>query len=350
MNGSGRTEGRCVIETIPTFLAASGGFALGIDLRVPAGCAVASPTHIRPRMKTRSLLSALVLAGLSYAAETLCAQTSLIAPGAKLERLAADYLFTEGPATDSVGNVYFTDQPNDRIVKWDAKTGALTDWLKPAGRANGMYFDREGNLVACADEKNELWSISPDKKVTVLVKDFGGKLLNGPNDVWIRPDGALYFTDPLYRRNYWKRDPKSEQAGQHVYFLPADRKEAKPVATDLRQPNGLIGSPDGKTLFVADIGGNKTYSYSVQKDGSLTDKKLFCEQGSDGMTLDAEGNVYLTGRGVSVYDKTGKKVEQIAVPENWTANVTFGGTERNILFITASKSAFTLQMRVKGAN
>ena len=300
-------------------------------------------------MKTRSLLSALVVAGLSFAADTLCAQQSLIAAGAKLERLPADFKFTEGPATDSVGNVYFTDQPNDRIVKWDAKTGALSDWLKPAGRANGMYFDREGNLIACADEKNELWSISPEKKATVLVKDFGGKLLNGPNDLWIRPDGALYFTDPLYKRDYWKRDPKMQQAGQHVYFVSADHKEVKPVATDLKQPNGIIGSADGKTLFVADIGAGKTYSFAVQKDGSLSDKKLFCEQGSDGMTLDAEGNVYLTGRGVSIYDKTGKKVEQIEVKESWTANVTFGGTERNILFITASKSAYTLQMRVKGA-
>lgn len=301
-------------------------------------------------MKTRSLLSALVLAGLSFAADTLCAQQSPIAAGAKLEKLSSDYKFTEGPATDSVGNVYFTDQPNDRIVKWDAKTGALTDWLKPAGRANGMYFDRDGNLLACADEKNELWSISPDKKVTVLVKDFGGKLLNGPNDLWIRPDGALYFTDPLYKRDYWKRDGASQQAGQHVYFISADRKEVKPVATDLKQPNGIIGTPDGKTLFVADIGANKTYSFAIEADGSLKDKKLFCEQGSDGMTLDAEGNVFLTGRGVTIYDKTGKKVENVAVPEGWTANVTFGGTDRNVLFVTAMKSVFTLQMRVKGAH
>ena len=102
-------------------------------------------------------------------------------------------------------------------------------------------------------------------------------------------------------------------------------------------------------MLFRSIGAGKTDSFAVQKDGSLSDKKLFCEQGSDGMTLDAEGNVYLTGRGVSIYDKTGKKVEQIEVKESWTANVTFGGTERNVLFFTASKSAYTLQMRVKGA-
>lgn len=273
----------------------------------------------------------------------------IIAEGATLRKLADGFAFTEGPAADKDGHVFFTDQPNDRIVRWDAATGEVTDWLKPAGRSNGMYFDRDGNLLACADEKNELWSISPDRKVTVLVKDFGGKLLNGPNDLWIRPDGNLYFTDPLYKRPYWQRDPAMQQPGQFVYFFDRKSGKATPVATDLTQPNGLIGTPDGKTLYVADIGARKTYSYSVQPDGTLTDKKLFCELGSDGMTLDTEGNVYLTGRGVSVFDKTGNKVEQIDVPEGWTANVTFGGKDRDLLFITASKGVYGLKMRVKGA-
>jgi gluconolactonase len=282
---------------------------------------------------------------------TLClgAESSIIAPGATLQKLGGDYSFTEGPAVDEQGNVFFTDQPNDRIVKWESATGALSDWLKPAGRANGMYFDKEGNLIACADEKNELWSIAPDKKVTVLVKDHDGKLLNGPNDLWIRPDGALYFTDPLYKRPYWKRDPAMQQAGQYVYFVSADRKSAKPVATDLKQPNGIIGTPDGKTLYVADIGARKTYAYNIEADGVLAGKRLFCESGSDGMTLDKEGNVYLTGRGVLVFDKAGKQIETIPVPEGWTANVTFGGKERDLLFITASKSIYGVKTRVKGA-
>ncbi len=274
---------------------------------------------------------------------------SLIADGAKLQKLGDGYAFTEGPAADRDGNVFFTDQPNDRIVRWDAATGELTDWLKPAGRSNGMYFDRDGNLLTCADDENQLWSIRPDKQVTVLIKDFNGKLLNGPNDLWIRPDGNLYFTDPLYRRPYWRRDPAMQQAGQHVYYL--DRKSGKvtPVATDLTQPNGVIGTPDGKTLYVADIGARKTYAYAIQPGGTLTDKQLFCELGSDGMTLDTEGNVYLTGRGVSVFDRTGKKIEQIDVPEGWTANVTFGGKDRDLLFITASKAVYGLKLRVKGA-
>src|SRR5262245_44199109 len=208
------------------------------------------------------------------------ADSRIIAPGAMLEKLAGGFDFTEGPAADKDGNVFFTDQPNDRIGKWNAADGTTGDWLKPCGRCNGTYFDKDGNLIACADEKNELWSIAPDNRVTVLVKDFDGKLLNGPNDLWIRPDGAVYFTDPLYKRPYWKRDPAMQQDGQHVYFLPADRKNPKRVATDLKQPNGIIGTPDGKTLYVADIGAGRTHAYGVQSDGSLTNKQLFCELGS----------------------------------------------------------------------
>jgi len=284
-------------------------------------------------------------------AALLCApfvQAGLLAPGETVKKLSGDFEFTEGPAADRAGNIYFTDQPNDRIVRWDAKTGAFSDWMKPAGRSNGTHFDAKGNLLACADEKNELWSITPDHKVTVLVKDFGGKLLNGPNDVWPRPAGGLYFTDPLYPRPYWKRDPKRQPDGEHVYFLAADKKTLTPVATDLKQPNGIVGTPDGKTLYIADIGAGKTYAYAVETDGSLTGKRLFCGLGSDGMTIDTEGNVYLTGKGVTVFDKTGKQIDHLDIPEPWTANVTFGGKDRDLLFITASTSLYGAKLRVKG--
>jgi gluconolactonase len=159
----------------------------------------------------------------------------------------------------------------------------------------------------------------------------------------------MYITDPLYARPYWKRNPARQQDGQHVYFLGDPRKTLQRVANDLKQPNGIIGTPDGKILYVADIGAGKTYSYGVQADGSLTGKQLFCNLGSDGMTLDERGNVYLTGKGVTVFDKSGKQIDQIAVEEPWTANVTFGGKDRDLLFITASKSIYGLKMSVKGA-
>jgi gluconolactonase len=275
------------------------------------------------------------------------AEIEIIAPGAKLEKLTGDCKFTEGPAVDKKGNVYFTDQPNDRILKWSVKD-ELTTWMQPSGRANGLYFDKKGNLWACADENNELWCIKSPKKKKVLFNDYQKKRLNGPNDLWIAPDGGIYFTDPFYKRPWWKHTAM-EQDIQAVYHLSADRKVLRRVADDLKQPNGIIGTPDGKTLYVADIGAGKTYVYTIQKDGSLAHKKLFCEMGSDGMTLDEQGNLYLTGRGVPVFDKTGKKIAQIDVDEPWTANVCFGGKDMKSLFITASKSLYRLRMQVKGA-
>jgi len=271
----------------------------------------------------------------------------IIAPGAKVKKLADGFKFTEGPAVDADGNIFFTDQPNDRICKWSVD-GKLSDFLKPAGRSNGLYFDKRGNLLACADMDNQLWSINPDGKATVLVKDYKGKLLNGPNDLWEDLKGGIYFTDPLYKRNYWTRNPAMQQDGQHVYYLTPGRRKLLRVTDDLVQPNGIIGTPDGRLLYVADIGDRKTYVYNIESNGTLSGKKLFCSMGSDGMTIDNEGNIYLTGRGVTVFNPAGEKIEHIPIDAGWTANVTFGGTDRDMLFITAQTSVYGLQMRVKG--
>jgi gluconolactonase len=222
----------------------------------------------------------------------------IIAPWSKVEKLADGFLFTEGPAADAYGNIYFTDQPNDRIMCWSL-SDKLSVFMQPSGRSNGLSFDKEGNLWACADQKNELWCISPDKKVTVIPSKYKNKRLNGPNDLWNTPEGGLYFTDPFYKRTWWDHDTMP-QPSQAVYYLQPDHKTILKVIDDLKQPNGIVGTPDGKILFVADIGGNKTWSFSINKDGSLGNKKLFCEMGSDGMTLDSMGNIYLTGTGVSI--------------------------------------------------
>jgi len=270
----------------------------------------------------------------------------IIAAGAKVKKLAGGFKFTEGPAVDAEGNVFFTDQPNNRIHKWSVD-GKLSVFHDKPGRANGLYFDKKGNLLACADLDNELWSIDMNGKVTVLVKEYKGKKLNGPNDLWIDLKGGIYFTDPFYKRPYWNRGPM-EQDGQHVYYLYPDRKELIRVTEDLVTPNGIIGTPDGRKLYVADLGARKTYVYNINAEGTLSGKKLFCSMGSDGMTIDNEGNIYLTGKGVTVFNAAGEKIEHIDIDAGWTANVCFGGRDRKTLFITAQESLFAILMRVKG--
>lgn len=273
------------------------------------------------------------------------------APGAELTLVADGYEFTEGPAADAEGNIYFTDQPNDSILKWSVDTGKVTEFMKPAGRSNGLDFDSEGMLIACADEKSQLWRIDPKtKSTTVLVENFNAKLLNGPNDVWVAPDGGMYFTDPFYKRPYWENREKPDQEKQRVFYLAKGAKAPVIADENLVQPNGIVGTADGKTLFVADIGDNKTYRYDSAADGTLSNRKVFCEMGSDGMTLDTAGNLYLTGKGVIVFDKDGKKLGEIPVPEGWTANVTFGGKNMKTLFITAMDSLYSLEMAVDGVN
>ncbi|MDR2921342.1 MAG: SMP-30/gluconolactonase/LRE family protein [Tannerella sp.] len=275
---------------------------------------------------------------------------NVVLPGATVKKLAGGFKFTEGPAVDKDGNVYFTDQPDDRIWKWSAETGELSAFLEPAGRANGLYFDRSGNLLSCSDMDNEIWQIDMDGNHIVLVAGFQGKKLNGPNDLWVCPDGGIYFTDPLYKRDYWTRDPEMQQDGQHVYYLSPDRGEPVRVANDLEQPNGIIGTPDGKKLYVADIRAGKTYVYDIQPDGIPANKSLFVPMGSDGMTIDKDGNIYLTGKGVTVFNPRGEQIAYIPVEAGWTANVCFGGKDRKTLFITASEYLYSIRMNVEGVS
>lgn len=295
----------------------------------------------------RYLLSFTILLSFCAAIAQESGQSKLLAKGATPELVASDYKFTEGPAVDGEGNVFFTDQPNNRILKWTPGAG-VTVFMENAGRANGLYFDRLGNLLACADEKNELWLIDANKNVTVLVRDYNGKKLNGPNDLWVDSKGGVYFTDPFYKRDYWTRTEK-EIESEDVYYLSPDRKKLTMVMDGFKRPNGIVGTPDGKKLYVADIGDSKTYVFDIASDGSLSNRKLIAPMGSDGMTLDSKGNIYLTGKGVTIFDPSGKQVGHIPIAEPWTANVCFGGKDGKTLFVTASKSVYTVAMRVKGA-
>ena len=294
------------------------------------------------------LANTLVFIFLLHAAHTGVSQSkeksTVVAPGAAPVLVSSEFEFTEGPAADAEGNVYFTDQPNDKIMKWSTD-GKLSVFMEGAGRSNGLYFDKKGNLFSCADQDNQLWMIDKDKKVTVLVKDFEGKKLNGPNDLWVDDKGGVYFTDPFYKRDYWNRTEK-EIEEENVYYLSPERKLSV-AASGFVRPNGIVG--DGKRLYVADINARKTYVYNIQSDGSLTGRKLFAEMGSDGMTVDSNGNVYLTGKGVTVFNSRGEQIENINIDAPWTANVCFGGKDRKTLFVTASKSVYTVRMKVRGS-
>lgn len=273
--------------------------------------------------------------------------TDPVAEGAVPRVLGEGYAFTEGPTADRDGNVFFTDQPNNRILRWEAGSGAISEWRKPAGRSNGMAFDRRGGLIACADEKNQLWRFPPNGPPEVLVGTYDGKPLNGPNDVFVHRSGRLYITDPFYKRPWWGPDATPGQSVQAVYLWEENRPLRR-VDADLKQPNGVAGTPDGKILYVSDIGAGITYRYDIATDGTLRNRREFYRQGSDGMTVDTEGNLYLTGRGVTVIGPDGQLRRQIDIPEGWTANVTFGGKDRRTLFVTASTRVYGLAMRVRG--
>jgi Gluconolactonase len=264
----------------------------------------------------------------------------------KVTKITGGYKFTEGPAVAPDGRVFFTDQPNDKIYIWNEKGNTIETFLNSAERANGTYFDKKGNLLACADLHNRLVSFDKKGLPTTLFENFNGRHLNGPNDLWIAPNSGIYFTDPYYQREYWEAGHTEVQDKRAVYYLNPKGKITR-VIDDYKQPNGLIGTTDGKTLYVSDINDGKIWKYNIEPDGSLTSKTFFAPEGSDGMTIDNLGNVYLTNKVVSVFNPEGKNIARIEVPEQ-PSNVCFGGKKRNILFITARTSVYILKMNVKG--
>jgi gluconolactonase len=291
--------------------------------------------HPRSSIFAASLFSLALLSCVSTNAE------ELTAPGAEVEQLADGFSFTEGPARDAQGNIYFTDIPNERIHKWSLD-GKLSTFRENSGRANGLFFDLSGNLLACEGGSRRVTSIAPDGQVTVLADSYGGKKLNSPNDLWIDPKGGVYFSDPRYGSQ-----DGLEQDGFHVYYLSPDRKRLLRVIDNLVKPNGVLGTADGKLLYVADAGDGKTYVYRIQEGGKLADRKLIAPVGSDGMTLDEQGNLYLARNAVHVYGPDGRKLAEIDVPEA-PSNVCFGGADRRTLFITARKGLYSIRMKVTG--
>jgi gluconolactonase len=259
----------------------------------------------------------------------------------EVEKLAGDFKFTEGPAVDAKGNVYFTDIPDNLILIWTLDN-KLDTFRINSGHANGLYFDKDENLLACEGEKGQITSTSPEGDYTSIATEYNGKRFNQPNDIWSDGKGGVYFTDP----KYGGEDDELPQDGMHVYYINPDHTSVIRVCDDFEKPNGVLGTPDGKVLYVTDAQAGKTYKYDIQKDGSLANKTLFVEFGCDGMTIDKAGNVYLTTNGkhaVDIFSPSGELLESIVVPEK-PSNLCFGGKDRNQLYITARTSIYRVEL------
>ena len=281
--------------------------------------------------------------------------TSLVEPGAKVTKLASDMKFTEGPAwIPAKKTLVFSDIPNSKLMQWNEKDGLSV--FRQSEQSNGNILDLQGRLISCQHAARNLVRTETDGKITVLADKYDGKKFNSPNDVAVRSDGTLWFTDPP-----WGRMGEAEIPGHWVFKLAPATGKVEPVVKDLAMPNGINFSPDESRIYIADTGGHKLHPdpafhnlpggihcYEVSKDGQLGKKLFQIEQGSDGMAIDVKGNLYTTHGKVHVYNADGKKLETIDVPEG-PANVTFGGDDYKTLFITAKTSLYSVRVKHPGA-
>ncbi len=264
--------------------------------------------------------------------DTLSDKSELV-PSTEPQPIAGEYIFAEGPVADTNGNIYFSDINAGRIYNW-SPDGTVDVFLDGLNNPNGLAFDSNGMLIACEGGNGRIISISPQGEITVLADQYNGIRFNEPNDLWIDSQGGIYFTDPAYQSTV-------VQDGEHVYYLSPDRSQVIRVIDDLIRPNGIVGTSDGNALYVTDHGAGQTFIYHIDADGALSDKQLFVSAGSDGMALDVDGNLYLTNSNqVQVFDAAGNSLQSIPVDENPT-NVTFGGENGEILFITARTKVYT---------
>lgn len=275
----------------------------------------------------------------------------IVAPNAKLERLATDMRFTEGPvwlAADG-GYLVFSDIPADELKRWSPQEG-LSTFRKPSRNANGNTVDRQGRLITCEHSGRRVSILEQDGSLRTLVDRGDGKKFNSPNDAVVKSDGTLWFTDPPYGL---PRDAVKEQDGNYVFRFDPKTQKAARVADGFDMPNGLCFSPDEKQLYVADSGKPRHLRvFDVQPDGTLKDGRVFCEIDRgvpDGIRCDAQGRIYSSaGDGVHIFAPDGKLIGKILVSES-AANLCFGGADGKTLFITARTSLYAIPLRVEGA-
>jgi gluconolactonase len=272
-----------------------------------------------------------------------------VAADARVEKLAGDMGFTEGPAWHPGGFLIFSDIPNNELKKW-TKDGGLTTFRKPSQNVNGNTIDLLGRLVSAEHSGRRVSVTEKDGTVKAVVTEFDGKKFNSPNDVVVKSDGTFWFTDPPYGL---PKGEKKEQEGNYVFRFDPKSKKTTIVIKDSDMPNGLVFSPDEKKLYVADSGTPKHIrAFDVNADGTVGEGKVFCKidkGGPDGIRCDADGRVWSSaGDGVHIFAPDGSLIGKILTPEG-PANLGFGGTDGKTLFITARKSLYSIPVKVSAA-
>ena len=268
----------------------------------------------------------------------------LLADDARIEVLAEGFKFLEGPANGVNGDLFFVDKNANKVLRWHANTAEVTQLTDDSKGANGMQLDENGHLIACQGEERRIvmFDAKTATVIEVLADQFEGKRFNNPNDLWIDAKGGIYFTDPAYSR----KKEELELDGCHVYYITPGEKEVVKVADGFNTPNGIVGTRDGKTLYITDRRLGRVWTYAIQPDGSLTDKKQFCKVGADGMDLDAAGNLYTTPNKpeLRVFAPDGTELPPIPLPRPAT-NVCVGGIDGKTLFITSQPALLSVRLK-----
>lgn len=278
----------------------------------------------------------------------------LVDETAPVARLATGCRFTEGPLWNVIGNfLLFSDIPENKIRKWDATSG-MTVFREPSGRSNGLTYDKGGHLIACEHANRRVSRTTADGDVLTIASHYQGKRLNSPNDLVVKSDGSIYFTDPPYGlRAASGPESKKELDFQGVYRLSPNAETLTLLVDDFDRPNGLCFSPDETILYINDTTRMHIRAFDVQPDGTLANDRIFAEEQGDngkpdGMKVDRQGNVYVTGpNGIWVFAPDGTHLGVIRVPER-TANLAWGGEAWKSLFITASTSIYRVECKIAG--
>jgi len=291
-----------------------------------------------------------VFAG-EFEAVNQAAFDEIVPKDAKVEKLASGMKFLEGPVwvPNDGGYLLFSDIPANHIKKWTAKDG-VTVFRDPSNNTNGHYLTLDGLLVSCEHSGRRISITQKDGKVESLVDSFDGKKLSSPNDLAVKSDGVIYFTDPSYGV---PKTEKKEQEKNRVYRFDPKTKQITSVADDFDMPNGICFSPDEKKVFIADSGKPKHVRvFDVNADGTLANGQVFCkiDKGApDGIRCDAQGRFYSSAAvGIQIFGTDGKLIGKILVPES-PANLCFGGADKKTLFICARTSLYSIKLNVSGA-